>query len=369
MDLMSVNTTYSELEDKYGDFRAPTIDVVVGGTKLVKQGELNISEIEVELTTGYEASGCTFYVDGAYDAKQTDFTGNISKLQIGEVIEVELGYIQTENIFKGYINQIDYIFGIEENSYRIRVECIDLKGLLMKNRRMEFFEKKGIGEVVNTILGMRPAGNYRDGAEIDDLGEEAGEKGAFLGSSMMTDYDIILEQANKTGKEFFVVQGKVYFRNKTEAGGTIITLTPQNGILTARLTLSGQELFETAEIRGIDPANAKQISAKERIEGTFSAGSSAQKMMQESRQVFYEPGIQSIADAQKRAKVRVEKAAESFGLLECVCVGIPEIGPGRWFEVKGLSKEMDGRYYIVNVVHNIDSDGFRTTIKARMKSL
>lgn len=50
-----------------------------------------------------------------------------------------MGYVRKESLFKGYISQVEYQYGMEEGAYRVRVECMDAKGLLMKNRRMEFF--------------------------------------------------------------------------------------------------------------------------------------------------------------------------------------------------------------------------------------
>lgn len=51
---------------------------------------------------------------------------------------------------------MEYQHGTEEDDYRIRVECMDIKGLLMKTRRMEFFTQKSADAVVKAILGETP---------------------------------------------------------------------------------------------------------------------------------------------------------------------------------------------------------------------
>ena len=202
MDLMKGSTNFRALSRKYDEFRAPSAEITVGGTKLAAGANANIRDVELELTSGYEASGCVFYIDGAYDEEKTDFKKFVKKIQIGEDVEVAMGYVRKESLFKGYISQVEYQYGMEEGAYRVRVECMDAKGLLMKNRRMEFFTQKSADAVVKAILSEQPVSSYLSGKEIDTCPEEE----VPLRSHMMTDYELITEQANKQGYEFFILQ-------------------------------------------------------------------------------------------------------------------------------------------------------------------
>ena len=69
MDLMKGSTSFRSLKKKYDDFSAPSVEVTVGSTKLVSGAGADIFDLELELTSGFEASGCVFYIDGAYDEK------------------------------------------------------------------------------------------------------------------------------------------------------------------------------------------------------------------------------------------------------------------------------------------------------------
>ena len=71
----------------------------------------------------------------------------------------------------------------------------------------------------------------------------------------------------------------------------------------------------------------------------------------------------------KRAKARMEDICQQFGELECECVGIPELAPGRFVEVEELSSQADRKYYITYVRHVLDEDGYRTYLKAGVNSL
>ncbi len=365
MDLMSVTTTYSALVDKYSNFRAPSVEITVGSTKLAADKNIRIVSLDMELTCGYEASGCVFELRSVYDHENTKFSSDISCIQIGESVEIAVGYVKRESVFKGYIDGIEYDYGMHDNTYSVHVECKDIKGLLMKNRRLEFFTEKSANAIVQKILGEAPVSSYLAGKELDSCSDDE----VPLRSNMMTDYDLIVEQASKLGFEFFVIQGKAYFRKKEKVTSVLIELSPRESIQHARLSLSGQSLVKKVEVRSIDGESGAQITGEAAISGTFSSGSTGNKMMGESKQVFYEPGVKDANEAKARAEARIAAIADRFGELECECIGIPELAPGRFVKVKELSNEANKKYYVRYVRHLIDVDGFRTYLKAGLSSL
>lgn len=365
MNLMSTTTNFKSLAKKYDNFSAPAVEITVGSTKLMSGKDLDISNVEIELTSGYEASGCSFVISGGYDMEKTDFTKDLSAVQIGEKVEVFVGYVRLESVFKGYINQVDYVYGMDSETFEIRVECMDAKGLLMKNRRLEFFTEKSADAVVKKILSEAPVSSYLSGKEIDSCPKEE----IPLRSHMMTDYELVVEQASKQGYEFFIIQGKAYFRKRQKVTSTIMKLSPQNGILSARLSFSGQQLVKKIEIRSIDEENGKQIKGIASVSGKFSKGSTANMMLGSSTQVYYEPAVKDANEAKKRAAARAEAIADQFGELECECVGIPELIPGRFVEVEKLSSQANRKYYIRYVRHTIDESGYRTYFRAGVSSL
>lgn len=365
MDMMNGTASYAELERKYYDFRAPDMEIKVGNEKLVSRGKLSVKELDLELTSGFEASGCTFLVTGAYEEENTDFSSKVDILQLGETVEVSVGYVRLEMVFKGYVSRIEYRFGTDGAGCDIFVECMDAKGLLMKTRRMEFFTQKSADGVVSAILSDTPVSSYLSGKELDVCAEEE----VPLRSHMMSDYDLIVEQASKHGFEFFIIQGKAYFRKRRKVTTPVMTLTPGSGLINARFSLSGQELVKKIEVRSIDASSGKQISGEASPTGSYGSGSGPKKLMGASRQVYYEPGVKDSEEAKGRAKTRLDAGLSRFGTLECECVGIPELSPGRYVTLDKLSSRMNRKYYITYVRHVIDGDGYRTFLKAEVDSL
>ena len=62
MDLTSATTNYKALTKKYDDFKAPSAELIVGSKKLLAGKDISLRSLEVDLTCGYEASGCVFEI-------------------------------------------------------------------------------------------------------------------------------------------------------------------------------------------------------------------------------------------------------------------------------------------------------------------
>jgi len=129
MELTSVTTSYSSLESKYNGFSGISCEVKIGGSKLVADKKLAISEMEVELTSGFEASGCRFTIISSYDWEKSEFDPAVKAIAVGDSIDVEIGYVKRENVFSGYVSNISYEFGNGGKGAEVHIEGMDIKGL------------------------------------------------------------------------------------------------------------------------------------------------------------------------------------------------------------------------------------------------
>ncbi len=120
MNLMSGSTSLDQLKKKYKDFKCFSLEISVDGTKMSADQELHIYHLSLDLTSGLEASGCSFLAGGCYSFENRDFHKYAEKFQIGAKIEVFLGYQKVESVFEGYINAVSYEFGLEEESRRAK---------------------------------------------------------------------------------------------------------------------------------------------------------------------------------------------------------------------------------------------------------
>ena len=367
MDLMSASTTYADLAKKYQNFGAPTIRIRVEGTEIVEKVEAGISSLSLDLTAGFSASGCSFDVVGEYGAKNTGFDdkGPIKLLQLGAKVEIEIGYIKTEDIFTGLIAEVEYVFDNEDSAPYVHVECMDAKCLLMKHQRLQIFSEKTVTDAVGEILDAQPFSAYITGKQID----ADNEKLDMLPAAMEDDYRFMVRHAQRLGYEFFIVQGKAYFRKTPTSSSSIVTLSPDSGLLSFKQSLRGGALFKKARVVGINPADDKAISGEATISGKFGEGKGSSRMLGESEKVIFDHNIISAQQAEAMAKVLMQNARASFGTLHCRCVGIPELVPGRSITIDGISPEADKSYYITEIRHTLDERGFFTEVEARVDSL
>lgn len=367
MDPMTASTSYTVLEKKYRGFGAPTVRIEVDGVDIIQKKGAVAANITVDLTNGFSASGCAFDIVDEYQPKNTAFRskGPLGALQLGAKVKLALGYIVTETVFCGYVAEVEYIFDNEDRTPYIHVECMDVKGLLMKTQRLEIMENKKLSEAISDLFSSQPVSAYTEGKQVDILSS----KKEMQPMAHENDYQFAVRCARYTGCEFFVIQGKVYFRKPPMLSAPILSLSPKSGIVSFKLSLRQSSLFKNAEVVGINPEDDKQVSGKAGISGKFSKGSTSSRMLGSTTKVFFDHNVTSASDANARAKTLVEGAQNDFGRLECKTVGLPELVPGRSVRISGLMPEADVTCYILDVRHMLDESGFFTKLEARISKL
>ncbi|MEG1125990.1 MAG: contractile injection system protein, VgrG/Pvc8 family [Oscillospiraceae bacterium] len=366
MDLMTQSTSYKLLKAKYNDFAATTVKIKVDGTEILGQKDVRITNLTVDLTCEYPASGCSFDLTGEYEPNHTDFKsdGSEKALQLGAKVEIELGYIKTEKVFSGLIVQVEYQFNTEDTPI-IHVECMDAKCLLMKTQRMRLLCDKKVQDIISDILKDKPVNDYLSGKSVK-VPNDAQQQ---LDQKMESDYDFIVRHGQFYGCEFFIFNGKAYFRKSPAAAMPIMQLSPGEGLLSANFRMQGQELVEKVHVIGIDPKNDKWIASNSLNLAKQSVKATAKKMIKGTERQYFDPSVTTTSLAEMRARAIMDGIKSSFGVLEAQCIGLPEIVPGRQIKIKGLCTAADRSYYVTNVHHSYGQNGFETSLEARVDSL
>lgn len=360
--------SFSILKIKYSNFQAPTIKLKVDGTELIHGTTCAIDHFELELSTDYEATGCSFCIYNEYQEDQTDFdrSGALKSLQLGASVEVELGYIYTSSVFVGLVTQVNYVFDADDLAPYIQVDCMDAKCLLMKTQRLDVLGEVKLNQVVSTMLSEQPVSSYLTGTSVDSITSTA----IPLTNSMLSDYDFIIAQAQYFGFEFFVLQGKAYFREPPSYGTPTIALSSDEGILAARVSMKSETLVNKVTVNGIDATGTAAVTGSAQSSGTFSVGNTASKLLGKSEMVFYDPYSVDQNTATARAKAVMSQMIDGFGSIRCTCIGLPEIVPGSYISISGLMKEATGMFYVTYVRHSLtESEGYQTIFEARFRSL
>jgi phage protein D len=59
------------------------------------------------------------------------------------------------------------------------------------------------------------------------------------------------------------------------------------------------------------------------------------------------------------------------GLLEATgsTIGLPDLRAGQVIKITGVDYRFDGRYFVTQTTHTVDSGGYKTTFKARREQM
>ena len=103
---------FKDLKIKYDNFQHPMVVLTIDGKDFAESNpEIVVSDLEVELTSGYEASIATFCLYNTFDNDTSHFrTEEIGKyIYIGSGVEVAFGYEkEVRQVFNGFIYRVNF---------------------------------------------------------------------------------------------------------------------------------------------------------------------------------------------------------------------------------------------------------------------
>ena len=109
---------YQALKKKYENFSHPMMHIELNGKDFSKnKEELQISDIEVEMTSGFEAALATFVIYNCYNRESCEFRFDVLKKYIcmGSCVVISMGYgTSVREIFRGFISRVNFIFRQDE---------------------------------------------------------------------------------------------------------------------------------------------------------------------------------------------------------------------------------------------------------------
>ncbi len=378
---------YSDLKSKYDNFEHPVVSLKING-KAFKNNkeEFIISDIEVELTSGYEASIAMFTIYNTFDQIQSEFRIEEVKpyILLGSSVELALGYSnQALTIFCGFISKVNFVYP-ENDMPGIRITAMDVKGIMMANNYSKQLVATSYGEAVkeileknayvsmsnNQIIKKLAISDTPDKQQTTTTGNKQQVTDRTIEMVCESDYEFVVKAAKKYNYEFFSEAGVVYFRKAKSNTEVLMELSPKTGLrmLDVEYDLTG--LVESVETRGMDTGKAKVITSKKKFSNKISIGNKAKPYIKKSEKIYIDPTITSQKEADSRAEAILEEISYRFGTLECECIGLPELLPGHFIKLSTLGEPLENKFYIVNVRHSItDSRGFETKIIGKAASI
>lgn len=376
---------YKDLKTKYDGFQHPIIVLTIDGKDFTQNDAgFMVSDIEVELTSGYEASIATFCLYNTFDDTMSQFrTEEVKKyICIGSGVELDLGYEkEVRQVFSGFISRVNFFYE-EGGMPGIRVTAMDVKGVMMANRYSRQLTASSFGEAVKEILKKGPYLGMSNsqvikGMEVSDTPDKTMNTSASGKASDRTiemvaesDYEFVVKAAKKYNYEFFTECGTVYFRKAKQNAEVVMKMSPAEGLTSFDVEYDVTGLVETIKARSTDVSKGRVIEAKQKFKQKISMGNKAKKLIKNSEKVYLDATIISKEEADYRVDSLMEEMSYRFGSLQCTCVGMPELLPGKFLELQSLGEPADNKFYLTKVIHKIDSiRGYETTLYGKTNSI
>lgn len=369
---------YEELRAKYEEFDLPTVEIKVNDKSIMDaKRSFGISDVDVELTAGFEASTASFSIYNAYDYDDAEFDFDSIKnyVLIGSAVQIYMGYTSTlQEVFRGVITRVNFL--IEDGEIPcVQVSAMDVKAVMMANRYHKALSAKSYSEAVKEILSQGVYESLKNdniivSLEISDtpdqspVGADAGtqeESDRMIEMVGESDYEFVTRAAKKYNYEFFVLGGRVYFRSAKCDNTSQFTVTSDVSIKRLSVEYDVTGLAESVEVRGLDVGKAKLLSNSKKNSNKLSQGSKAKSLISGSKFVFIDPSAYSAEDTSYRANYLMEDMMYRYGTLELEMIGIPDILPGKFIDVKNVGKVISNEFYVQSVRHYMNRDGEYST--------
>lgn len=353
-DLMTATYEYDSLQKKYKDFAVPAARLTIGGTDLLQLKEASLISLEAVFSMN-SAGSVRVVLGGCYDYKNGAFHSRLKNLAIlGKEVRLSLGYGSSlQMVFQGFLASVGMVLDAEEG-ISLELTALDVRRLMMTdNFHVLEHTIKNYSDAVRDIMKR-----YQKLCTVKiDSTDENFEDGLICQNS--SDYDFIMKdliQSGRVDREFFVVADKAYFRKPRSVASVLLTLSVGQGLI--RFSRNAEYENQKIQITGFDPA------AGAAVEGTAVSRATDRQvdaLEGAGERIVIDPACQSVSEAAKTAKALARLALSRRQRAEAVCVGLPEIIPGRFIRLKRVDDLMNQKYYVTQVSHTYDRDGFYTS--------
>lgn len=368
MELVTLSRTY-------GEFYAPAFAIRTGGSDLMRDLRVAVSQVEVDLELG-GASHFSFTVTDSYDFKKQAFqTGDgdsaIELLNFGSELEIRFGYgdvTSLATLMSGLVTEVRTSFP-EAGSPELSIAGYD-HGFPMT-----------LGKNSRTWANSRDSAAAQEIAAFNNLDgviTTTKETHAQIEQNQESDWEFLKKLADRNHFELYVdEESKLHFAKPNDDATAVARLVWGEGLLSFKpeANLAGQ--IAKVEVYGWDRNRKEAIVGVARAgeESGLTGQSAGQRLKKFVRDPEKQPTLRlrqpvfTQSEADERAKAALNERAKQFLTGEAETIGLPELRPDRNVLLDNLGDLFSKTYYIQQATHKIDSNGYRTRFKVKETGL
>ncbi|MCZ7382191.1 MAG: hypothetical protein O8C64_11565 [Candidatus Methanoperedens sp.] len=285
---------------------------------------------------------------------------DLKTFKVGDIVKISMGIDSTVEMMTGEITALDYTFG--DSSY------VEVRGYDRLHRLRFGTMRRSFKDMKDSDIASKVASDVSLSPDVDDTGTIQ----PYVFQNNQTNYEFLLERANRIGYEVLVDDKKFIFRKSQEDKTPEVTL--QYGIDLLNFSARIKTLTEGSkiEVRGWNVKDKEEItstatkgSEKSKMKGKESGYEMSEKAFTASAVSVVDDLIIDSKDAENIAKAKYNLNLQEFLTGEGICGGNPKIRAGKTIEIKGLGDRLSGIYYVASTVHSLSEGAYTTTFRVK----
>jgi phage protein D len=355
--------TFEELEKKYGNFYSPTVEVIVEGTKIVRETPAAITKVMVESSIDSKADTFSFVVINAFDLIKREFLWVDEYFALGKEIEIQMGYVdKLETVFSGIITSIS--FTCEDDTPNIIVKGMDKSFLMMTSNKSTSWDKKKFSDIATEI-----GGKYGLKSVVDAT---ANQMVKIAKTEEQSDFQFLADLAKRTNYDFFVFGKSMYFRKPLTSMTPVVNLMWGISLISFSADVNLASQFASFTVRSFKTNKSEIIESKaistdiKKLGTNTKTGADLLKAIGSYFDRYESNKVLDSADEGKDlAKSKLNHVSMDLITGSGQSLGMPEIKAGRYIKLEGLGKKLSQPYYISAVTHTVDDSGYNTFFQVR----
>ena len=284
-------------------------------------------------------------------------------LKEGKTVALHMGYRdRMENLFTGEISGLEPEFKTTEAPV-LTVRGYDRRHRLMQRRRTKSYLKMKDSDIASQI-----ASEANLSPEVQDTKVTL----EYVLQHNQTNLEFLKDRASRIGYDVFVTDNKLYFRPPDTAGSADITLRQEIELLEFYPRSTTLNQVEQVAVQGWNPKQKKEFVGKSRpgdVRGKMGAStgpSVTQRAFDGTITVAVRSPVSSQEEADALAAGLLNEMALTYITAEGVCIGRPDLRPGKMIKIEGIGQRFSGSYYVTSTEHSyLSSRGYRTAFTVR----
>lgn len=334
--------------------------VLLNGSEL--SGELLAAVERVEVEDDINLPVMFIIRINIVDFENGDWRGlDLETFKLGDEVKILMGIDEAVEMMTGEITALEPTFG--GYSY------MDIRGFDRLHKLRFGTYRRSFTEMKDSDV----ASSIASDAGLSSDAEDSGTTHQYLFQNNQTNYEFLLERAQRINYELFVNDKQLIFRKSQEDKSPELTLNFDADLDRFALRLKAITQGSKVEVRGWDmkkkeeiTVSAEQGSENSKMDGLESGFGLSEAAFGGSSIALVDDALLDAKEGEDLAKAKYNVLLNGFIAGDGECTGNPGIRAGKTIAVTGIGERFEGTYYVTSSIHQFSFDhGYRTKFKVR----